>query len=120
VSDFGVSKDANAKAAAAADVNAYVTAFLADYDAAPTAEAKINAVLSQAWIAGWGNGFEAYNAMRRTGYPTGLRPPITLYSQFALRWPVPATEGALNPNAPSPLPVYFTEPVFWDVVKFKF
>lgn len=120
VSDFGVSKDVNAKAAAAADVNAFVTSFLADYDAAPTAEAKINAVLYQAWIAGWGNGFEAYNAMRRTGYPTGLRPPITLSSQFALRWPIPATEGALNPNAPSPLPIFFTEPVFWDVVKFKF
>jgi len=120
VAAFGASKDANAKAPAAADVTAYVNAFLADYDAAPTAEAKINAVLYQAWIAGWGNGFEAYNAMRRTGYPTGLKPPITLYSQFALRWPVPATEGALNPNAPSPLPVYFTEPVFWDVVKFKF
>jgi len=120
VAAFGASKDANAKAPAAAAVTEYVNAFLAEYDAAPTAESKINAVIGQAWIAGWGNGFEAYNAMRRTGYPTSLRPPITLYSQFALRWPVPATEGALNPNAPSPLPVYFSEPVFWDVVKFKF
>jgi hypothetical protein len=118
--NFGLSKDATAKAPAAADVTAYVNKFLADYDAAPSAEAKINAVLSQAWIAGWGNGFEAYNAMRRTGYPTTLRPPITLNSQFALRWPVPATEATLNKNAPSPLPVYYQEPVFWDVVKFKF
>jgi hypothetical protein len=120
VVNFGLSKDATAKAPAAADVTAYVNKFLADYDAAPSAEAKINAVLSQAWIAGWGNGFEAYNAMRRTGYPTTLRPPITLNSQFALRWPVPATEATLNKNAPSPLPVYYQEPVFWDVVKFKF
>lgn len=120
VSAFGVSKDANAKAAAAADINAYVANFLAEYDAAPSNEAKMNKVLYQAWLAGWGNGYEAYNAFRRTGYPSNLRAPITLYSQFALRLPIPASEGALNPNAPKPLPVYFTEPIFWDVVKFKF
>ncbi|MEY3179380.1 MAG: hypothetical protein RJB42_1623, partial [Bacteroidota bacterium] len=80
VSNFGTSKDANAKAVTAGEVNAYVTNFLAEYDAAPTNEAKMNKVLYQAWIAGWGNGYEAYNAFRRTGYPSNLRTPITLYS----------------------------------------
>lgn len=120
VANFGLSRDPNSKAPTALEITTYVNKFLADYDAAPTNEAKMNRVLFQAWIAGWGNGFEMYNALRRTGYPSNLRAPITLYSQFALRLPIPATEGALNPSAPSPLPVYFTEPVFWDVVKFKF
>jgi len=117
---FGLAKDANSKAPAAADVDAYVAKFLADYDAAPTNEAKMNKVLYEAWFAGYGNGTEMYNAFRRTGYPSNLTPPITLFSQFALRLPVPSTEATLNPNAPKPLPVYFTDGIFWDVIKFKF
>lgn len=120
VASFGASKDPSSIAPAAADVTNYVNAFLAAYDAAATSESKMNRVLYEAWFAGWGNGYEMYNAFRRTGYPSNIAPPITLYSQFALRFPTPATEAALNPNAPSPLPVYYNDPVFWDVVKFKF
>lgn len=120
VAAFGAAKDANSIAPSTADVNAYVNNFLAAYDAAPTAEAKLNKVLYEAWFAGWGSGFEMYNAFRRTGYPSNLAPPITLNSQFALRLPIPATEVSLNPNAPRPVPVYYTDGIFWDVLKFKF
>ena len=120
VASFGASKDPSSIAPAAADVTNYVNAFLTAYDAAATTESKMNRVLYEAWFAGWGNGFEMYNAFRRTGYPSNIAPPITLYSQFALRFPIPATEAALNPNAPKPLPVYYTDGVFWDVIKFKF
>lgn len=120
VSAFGISKDPNSKAPSAGDIDAYVNAFLAFYDAAPTNEAKLNRVLYEAWFAGWGNGFEMYNAFRRTAYPSNIVPPVTLYSQFALRLPIPAIEASLNPNAPSPLPNYFTDGIFWDVIKFKF
>lgn len=120
VSSFGLSKDPSSIAAPAPDVTNYVNSFNTAYDAAATAESKLNRVLYEAWFAGWGNGFEMYNAFRRTGYPSNITPPITLYSQFALRLPIPATEAALNPNAPKPLPIYYTDAVFWDVVKFKF
>jgi hypothetical protein len=120
VSSFGVSKDPSSIAAPAADVTNYVNNFNTAYDASATAESKLNRVLYEAWFAGWGNGFEMYNAFRRTGYPSNIAPPITLYSQFALRLPIPATEAALNPNAPKPLPIFYTDAVFWDVVKFKF
>jgi hypothetical protein len=120
VSSFGVSKDPSSMAAPTADVTNYVNNFKTTYDAATTAESKLNRVLYEAWFSGWGNGFEMYNAFRRTGYPSNIAPPITLYSQFALRLPIPATEAALNPNAPKPLPIYYTDAVFWDVVKFKF
>lgn len=120
VSSFGVSKDPSSIAAPAADVTTYVNNFKTTYDAAATAESKLNRVLYEAWFSGWGNGFEMYNAFRRTGYPSNIAPPITLYSQFALRLPIPATEAALNPNAPKPLPIYYTDAIFWDVVKFKF
>jgi hypothetical protein len=120
VSSFGVSKDPSSIAAPAADVTNYVNNFTTAYDAAATAESKLNRVLYEAWFSGWGNGFEMYNAFRRTGYPSNIAPPITLYSQFALRLPIPATEAALNPNAPKPLPIFYTDAIFWDVVKFKF
>lgn len=120
VSSFGISKDPSSIAAPAADVTNYVNSFNTAFDAAATAESKLNRVLYEAWFAGWGNGFEMYNAFRRTGYPSNIVPPITLYSQFALRLPIPATEAALNPNAPKPLPIFYTDAVFWDVVKFKF
>ena len=80
----------------------------------------MNKVLYEAYFAGWGNGFEMYNAFRRTGYPSNIPPPITLNSQFALRLPIPVSEGTLNPNAPKPLPIYYSDPVFWDILKFKF
>ncbi|MFZ9661247.1 MAG: SusD/RagB family nutrient-binding outer membrane lipoprotein [Chitinophagaceae bacterium] len=117
---FGLAKDANAKAPTDAEVNAYVNKFLADWDAAPSTEAKLNKLLYEAWFAGWGNGAEMYNALRRTGYPNNVLAPVILYSDFALRFPIPSTEATLNPNAPSPVPVYYSEPIFWDVVKLKY
>lgn len=120
VSSFGVSKDPSSIATPAADVTNYVNKFKTSYDASATAESKMNKVLYEAWFAGWGNGFEMYNAFRRTGYPSNIAPPIVLYSQFALRLPIPATEAALNPNAPKPLPIFYTDAIFWDVIKFKF
>jgi hypothetical protein len=120
VSSFGVSKDASSIAVKAADVDSYVTAFLTNYDASSTNEVKLNKVLYEAYFAGWGNGFEMYNAFRRTGYPSNIPPPITLNSQFALRLPIPVSEATLNPNAPKPLPLFYNDPVFWDVLKFKF
>jgi hypothetical protein len=120
VSSFGVSKDASSIAVKAADVDNYVTAFLTNYDASSTNEVKLNKVLYEAYFAGWGNGFEMYNAFRRTGYPSNLAPPLTLNSQFALRLPIPVSEATLNPNAPKPLPIFYNDPVFWDVLKFKF
>jgi hypothetical protein len=80
----------------------------------------LNKVLYEAYFAGWGNGFEMYNAFRRTGYPSNIPPPITLNSQFALRLPIPVSEATLNPNSPKPLPIFYNDPVFWDVLKFKF
>jgi len=120
VSSFGVSKDASSIAVKAADVDNYVTAFLTNYDASATNEVKMNKVLYEAYFAGWGNGFEMYNAFRRTGYPSNLAPPLSLNSQFALRLPIPVSEATLNPNAPNPLPIFYSDPVFWDIIKFKF
>ena len=46
------------------------------FDNAATAEAKKNIVYEQYWIAMYGNGIDAYNTYRRTGFPTTLQANI--------------------------------------------
>lgn len=60
----------------AADVEAYVTATLAEYDAAASNADKLNVVANQYWFAAHGNGIEAYNLYRRTGMPRNLQPAL--------------------------------------------
>ena len=101
-------------------INVYVTNSLREYDLAPSNEAKLNYVLYEAWFANIANGFENYNALRRTGYPSRVLAPATGKDKFALRLPIPATEGDYNKNIPKPIPGYYIDPVFWDKVKFRF
>ncbi|MEQ9439668.1 MAG: SusD/RagB family nutrient-binding outer membrane lipoprotein [Cyclobacteriaceae bacterium] len=101
----------------------YVNLFLTRYDNAPTNEGKLNVVLKQAWFTNFGNGFEMYNAFRRTGYPSDLQEPIQpTVRQFALRLPYAQDDLTFNQNAPeSPAP--FDQPgggVFWDVLNYQF
>ena len=102
-------------------VTTYVNKWLARYDAAVSNDAKLNVVLKQAWFSGLGNGNELYSTFRRTGLPTTLDEPASRQRQFALRLPYPSTELNLNANATSYGAVIFDrDPIFWDVVKFKF
>jgi hypothetical protein len=123
VNDLGLAVDpANAKAMAAADVDAYVNAQLALYDAASSNAAKLNVVMKQQWYSSWGQGMIAWNALRRTGYPTTINNPILRpRRQFALRLPYPSQEGDLNPNAKSKLTdvIFDRDAIFWDKIKVK-
>lgn len=76
--------------------NDYVTFFLNRYNNAPTANAKLNVVLKQAWFTNFGNGFEIYNAYRRTGFPNDLQAPLNPQRDFALR--LPYAQDDLNFN----------------------
>ena len=123
VVNLGLSVDANnAKAPAAADITAYVSSWLATYDAATSNAAKLNVVMKQAWFCRWGQGTETWNALRRTGYPTAIANPILKPArQFALRLPYPSQEGNLNPNAAEKVTniIFDRDPIFWDKVKLK-
>ncbi|RYF44846.1 MAG: SusD/RagB family nutrient-binding outer membrane lipoprotein, partial [Chitinophagaceae bacterium] len=110
-----------------ADVTeAYVTKALAEYDAGSDAK-KLQMIMTQKWIQSFGNGVEAYNDIRRTGYPVlwdpsnntmapngFAQPPaagdpfqdsqkavpvlVTTTYPFTLRWVDDELET--NPNAP--------------------
>jgi hypothetical protein len=120
VSSLGTSLDEDAEAIAEDDMNDYVTDRLAEYDAAADNAAKLRVVLKQAWFMNFGNGFEIYNAFRRTGYPSDLQLPMQRPRQFALRLPYALDEINLNSNTPE---VVYDSPgsaVFWDVLQFQF
>jgi len=74
----------------------YVDLWLERYDNAPTTNAKLNVVLKQAWFTNFGNGYEIYNAYRRTGFPNDLMTPIQPQRDFALR--LPYAQDDLNFN----------------------
>jgi hypothetical protein len=76
--------------------DAYVARWMERYDDAPTANAKLNVVLKQAWFTNYGNGYEIYNAYRRTGFPNDLMEPLQPQRGFALR--LPYAQDDLNFN----------------------
>jgi hypothetical protein len=74
-------------------------------------------IITQKYIAWVGNGIEAYNDYRRTGYP------VLAVSQFAAgddpntipkRFPYVATEAQRNPNQPNPR-TRTNEKVWWGL-----
>ena len=79
-------------------------------------EQALNQIITQKWIAWTGNGLEAYNDWRRTGYPVlaeslnaqgidGTRPVRLVYTN---------EEVSANPNAPDPI-LQPNVVVWWDV-----
>lgn len=123
VSAFGASLDANSIAPSAAAIESYVGSQMAIYDAETSNEGRLNRVLKQAWFANFGNGFEVYNATRRTstaalpsGYPNDLKPAIATVRGFALRIPYSLNDLTLNSSAEAQKSVVFDQDrVFWDV-----
>lgn len=123
VVNFGVKTDPNAQRppltrgdGTTLDVDAYVNLWLQRYDNASNATAKLNVVMKQLWFSSWGSGYDIYNALRRTGFPTTLQTPLTPVRGFPLRQPYPQEELTINPSASNYKQVaYDRDPVFWDV-----
>ena len=73
VVNFDVTTLDDSLAASATDIDDYVADVLAAYSTA-TDEEKLNIIMTQAFIASWGNGVEPYNNYRRTGMPLNIQP----------------------------------------------
>lgn len=80
-------------------------------------EQKRNQIITQKWIALLGNGYEAYNDYRRTGYPQlalSLNPSTQSPNAIPIRFPYPTSETVANANnIPTPLPALNAH-VWWD------
>lgn len=97
----------------AADVTRYVNKVMELYDAAPNADAKLNVIGTEYWLALHGNGIEAYNLYRRTGKPSNQQPALDPRpGGFARSYYYPNSFVTRNSNAKQKSGV--TQPVFWD------
>ena len=106
----------NGVAIPAASITGTVAKLLAQYDAA-TAAGKLNLVMTQKYIATFGNGMESYNDYRRTGLPV-LRDLLSPLSTFPLRLYYSQTELSANTsfgaNGSALQVAQQVTPVFWD------
>lgn len=97
----------------ATEVDRYVNKVKADYDAATTDDARLNIILTEYWLAAWGNGIEPYNFYRRTGKPAGLQPALDPNpGEFVYSIYYPIAYVTRNSNAVQKTNV--TTKVFWD------
>jgi hypothetical protein len=87
------------------------------YDDATTTEKRIEAIITQKWIANNGfNGYESWNEFRRTGYPSGNYISLSARQRaFPVRLPYPQSEVNNNPNTPASGVTLFTPRLFWDI-----
>jgi len=98
----------------------FVASRVSGYPSAGTPNQRLQYLLKQAWFANFGNGYDMYNAFRRTGFPNDLQIPLELPRQFALRIPYAQDELNLNPNTPAIVYDSPADALFWDVLKFQF
>ena len=116
VLDYGMATDAaNAVRPSQAVIDKYVNLWLARFNSAATADAKLAIALKQMWFSSYGNGFEFYNAFRRTGLPGTIQEHVLKpFRGYPLRLPYTQTELTLNPNAAAYKNVAFdSAPIFW-------
>lgn len=114
VESYGLATDTDAEPMVDAEVEAFVALALAKYDAAGTDAARLNVALKQAWFCNFGNGFEMYNAYRRTGFPNDLQVALQPVRNFPLRVPYTLDETNLN-SSNVPNMTYDVDRIFWDL-----
>jgi hypothetical protein len=91
----------------------YITAVQNKYDAAVSNADKLDVVITEFFISLFGNGTDAYNAYRRTGFPRRMQPNIDENADGFIRsFLYPADVTGTNPNIKQKAKV--TQRVFWD------
>ncbi|MCV6628812.1 MAG: SusD/RagB family nutrient-binding outer membrane lipoprotein [Flavobacteriaceae bacterium] len=100
--------------ATVAEISSYISEVITNYDNAASPESRLNIIMTEAFIAAWGNGLEVYNAYRRTGLPADPQPAISgdNAGTFIHSFPYPANTINRNQNM-SPKADYGVR-VFWD------
>lgn len=114
-----VAEESDAPVIEDAEVDAYIAAVMAKYDAADN-EGKLELIMTEKWIASFGFALDAYTDYRRTGYPIMFDPntdplPFTGTSRgypVALAYNGQAVN--LNRNAPKEPKSVTTDRIFWD------
>ncbi|WP_159092182.1 SusD/RagB family nutrient-binding outer membrane lipoprotein [Aquimarina sp. Aq107] len=96
-----------------ADVTDYIDEVLANYDAAADDDARLEIIVTEYFIALFGNGIEAYNTYRRTGKPENLQPSLLANPGVFIRsFLYPSSLVDRNNNVEQKANQAI--PVFWD------
>ncbi|MBS1609779.1 MAG: SusD/RagB family nutrient-binding outer membrane lipoprotein [Bacteroidetes bacterium] len=98
-------------------INNYINLVLSKYDAATTDADKLNVIMTEYYLAAWGNGVEPYNNYRRTGMPNNMQPPAAVPEPglFMRSFFYPSVFVNRNVNAPAQKnPGNAADKVFWD------
>lgn len=91
------------------EINTFISDRVSEFNSANSNE-KMELLMTQYWIALRGNGIEAYNNYRRTGYPY-LQSPLSSGTNFPRINLYPAVHTNNNTNA---VQQAITNQVFWD------
>ncbi len=98
------------------DIDDYIAARVADFQNAADNEERLDVLITQKYLANFGNGIEVYNDFRRTGYPSmadisHIQDPLG-EGVFPRRLPYDNDEFQ-GPNPPDEN-ILLQTPVFWD------
>ena len=107
---FGSTLDNATYRPAADKISSYVNLVLSNYDSASD---KLSVVAKEYFLALFGNGLDAYNTYRRTGFPANMQPTLTTNPGPFIRsmW-YPANHVNLNSNVSQKANIDVK--VFWD------
>jgi len=96
-------------------IDAYISDVEAVYNSAANDDERLNIIMTEYQLALFGNGMEAYNNYRRTGFPDYAETaPVMGNPPYPLRFIIPVSELETNPKLADYTPNAF-EPVFWDI-----
>ena len=101
----------------ATQITNYENLVLANFDSATSTDSKMNVLMSEYYIALWGNGIEPYNNLRRTGKPDNMQPAQAVPNpgHFIRSFFYPSVFVNRNLNAPAQKdPGNAVNKVFWD------
>lgn len=98
-------------------INNYINLVLSKFDNASTNDQKLNVVMTEYYLAAWGNGVEPYNNYRRTGKPDNMQLPVSTPTPglYMRSFFYPSVFVNRNVNAPAQKnPGNAADKVFWD------
>jgi len=103
----------SSKAATTGDIDAYVNEALSNYDAASSDNDRLDVVITELYFAAFGYSIEAYNAYRRTGYPSFINndPIDVANSIFPRSFPYALDEVNTNSSITQKAN---SDKIFWD------
>ena len=94
------------------DIDLYVQDVLARYNSSGSDQEKLDVIMKEFYLATYGNSLEAYNAYRRTGYPSDMQVPIDDDNpSFPRSFPYSELETQRNSSITQK---QNSEKVFWD------